>query len=79
MGILDQTLDTLPSLEAKNWPLPLLTGVSGGHDLDLRRMAADGVTLLGHLQSVAGNTLSSRLISKRPWRGRMCGLLTSKN
>ena len=57
MGILDQTLDTLPSLEAKNWPLPLLTGVSGGHDLDLRRMAADGVTLLGHLQSVAGNTL----------------------
>jgi putative flavoprotein involved in K+ transport len=57
MGMLDQTLDTLPSLEAKNWPLPLLTGVNGGHDLDLRRMAAGGVTLLGHLQSVAGNTL----------------------
>jgi putative flavoprotein involved in K+ transport len=57
MGILDQTLDTLPSPEAKNWPLPLLTGVNGGHDLDLRRMAHGGVTLLGHLQSVAGNTL----------------------
>jgi putative flavoprotein involved in K+ transport len=57
MGILDQTLDRLPSPEAKNWPLPLLTGVNGGHDLDLRRMAAEGVTLLGHLQSVTGNTL----------------------
>ena len=57
MGILDQTVDTLPSPEAKNWPLPLLTGVNGGHDLDLCRMAAAGVTLLGHLQSVSGNTL----------------------
>ncbi len=50
-------MDMLPSLEAKNWPLPLLTGVNGGHDLDLRRMAADGVTLLGHLQSVSGTRL----------------------
>ena len=47
----------LPSPEAKNWPLPLLTGVNGGHDLDLLRMAVGGVTLLGHLQSVSGNTL----------------------
>jgi putative flavoprotein involved in K+ transport len=32
-------------------PLPprLLTGVGGGHDLDLRRLAADGVTLLGRV------------------------------
>jgi len=57
IGVLDQTVDMLPSPEAKNWPLPLLTGVNGGHDLDLRRMAAGGLTLLGHLQSVAGNTL----------------------
>jgi putative flavoprotein involved in K+ transport len=57
IGVLDQTVDMLPSPEAKNWPLPLLTGVSGGHDLDLRRMSAGGLTLLGHLQSVAGNTL----------------------
>ncbi len=57
IGVLDQTVDMLPSLEAKNWPLPLLTGVNGGHDLDLRRMAADGVTLLGHLQSVSGTRL----------------------
>jgi putative flavoprotein involved in K+ transport len=54
MGILDQTVDTLPSPEAKNWPLPLLTPANGGHDVDLRRMAADGVTLLGRLQSLSG-------------------------
>ena len=57
IGVLDQTVDMLPSPEAKNWPLPLLTGVNGGHDLDLLRMAVGGVTLLGHLQSVSGNTL----------------------
>jgi putative flavoprotein involved in K+ transport len=57
LGLFEQTLDTLPSPEAKNWPLPLLTGVNGGHDLDLRRMTDGGLTLLGHLQSVAGRTL----------------------
>lgn len=57
MGLFDQRVDTLPSVEAKNWPLPLLTGVNGGYDLDLRRMAAGGATLLGHLRSVAGTTL----------------------
>jgi putative flavoprotein involved in K+ transport len=29
---------------------PALTGVGGGHDLDLREMAADGMTLLGRLR-----------------------------
>ena len=57
MGLFDQRADSLPSVEAKNWPLPLLTGVKGGYDLDLRRMAAGGATLLGHLRSVSGNTL----------------------
>jgi putative flavoprotein involved in K+ transport len=28
---------------------PLITGVRGGHDLDLRRLAVDGVTLLGRV------------------------------
>ena len=58
IGVLDQTVDMLPSPEAKNWPLPLLTGVNGGHDLDLRCMAFGGVTLLGHLRFVTGNTLT---------------------
>ena len=29
----------------------LLTGVDGGHDMDLRQLAHDGATLLGHLRS----------------------------
>jgi len=57
MGIMDQTVDRLPSPEAKNWPSPLLTPANGGHDVDLRRMAAGGVTLLGRLQSVSGTRL----------------------
>ena len=52
MGGWDRTVDMLPSPEAKNWPVPLLTGFGGGHDVDLRRMAADGICLLGHLQSL---------------------------
>jgi putative flavoprotein involved in K+ transport len=55
MGVWEQTLDMLPSPQAKNDPLPLLTPANGGHDIDLRRMAADGVTLLGHLQAIMGS------------------------
>jgi putative flavoprotein involved in K+ transport len=57
MGVWDQTVDNLPSPQAKNDPVPLLTPANGGHDVDLRRMAADGVTLLGRLQAVSGSTL----------------------
>jgi len=58
MGRLDTTVDMLPSPAAKNAPLPLYTGVKGGYDIDLRRMAADGVTLLGYLRGVSDGKLS---------------------
>lgn len=58
MGVWDQTVDMLPSPQAKNDPLPLLTPANGGHDVDLRRMAGDGVTLLGHLKAVSGTRLT---------------------
>ena len=58
MGRLDTTLDMLPSPAAKNAPLPLFTAVKGGYDIDLRRMAADGVTLLGYLRGVSDGKLS---------------------
>ncbi len=58
MGRLDTTLDMLPSPAAKNAPLPLFTGVKGGYDIDLRRMAADGITLLGHLRGISDGKLS---------------------
>jgi putative flavoprotein involved in K+ transport len=38
-------------------PGAVQTGAGGGHDLDLRKMAADGVTLLGHIRGVDGSAL----------------------
>jgi putative flavoprotein involved in K+ transport len=58
MGGWDRTVDSLPSPTLKNAPLPVLTGFNGGHDVDFSRMAADGIILLGHLQSVRGAQLS---------------------
>jgi putative flavoprotein involved in K+ transport len=55
MGTWEHTVDMLPSPQAKNDPVPLLTPVNGGHDVDLRRMAAYGVTLLGRLHAMTGS------------------------
>jgi putative flavoprotein involved in K+ transport len=52
IGALDQTLDERP--DARERPNPLVTGVGGGHDIDLRDYAAAGVTLLGRLVDVSG-------------------------
>jgi putative flavoprotein involved in K+ transport len=57
MGVWEQRVDMLPSPQSKNDPVPLLTPANGGHDVDLRRMAADGVILLGRLQAVSGSRL----------------------
>jgi putative flavoprotein involved in K+ transport len=38
-------------------PTVLVTGVGGGHDVDLRALAARGVVLLGRLTGVSGDTL----------------------
>jgi putative flavoprotein involved in K+ transport len=37
--------------------LPLITGAYGGHTVDLRQYAADGVTLLGHLSGASKGVL----------------------
>ena len=55
MGALDQTLEERP--EARERPNPLVTGVGGGHEIDLRRYAERGVTLLGHLEGIEGPCL----------------------
>jgi putative flavoprotein involved in K+ transport len=49
MGALDRTVDTLPADDAHS---PLLTGVRGGQDLDLRDIERRGVTLLGSLRDI---------------------------
>ena len=55
LGALDQTLEERP--EARERPNPLVTGVGGGHDIDLRRYRDEGVVLLGRLLEVAGSRL----------------------
>jgi len=55
MGALDQTLEERP--EARARPNPLVTGVGGGHDIDLRDYAARGVRLLGRVEAVEGTRL----------------------
>ena len=55
MGRFDTTVDSLPG---RRIPPPLLlTGVNGGHDVDLRRFAADGVVLLGRYKGGADGKL----------------------
>lgn len=44
LGEFDVTADNRPLKRGAR----LLTGVDGGHDMDLRRLAHDGATLLGH-------------------------------
>jgi len=55
MGALDQTLEERP--EARARPNPLVTGVGGGHEIDLRDYAAAGATLLGHVRAADGSRL----------------------
>ena len=38
-------------------PLPLITGAYGGHTLDFRHLAAQGLTLLGHVENIAGTVV----------------------
>jgi putative flavoprotein involved in K+ transport len=55
MGALDQTLDERP--DARERPNPLVTGVGGGHEINLRFYAARGVVLLGHVEAIEGSRL----------------------
>jgi putative flavoprotein involved in K+ transport len=52
-GASDTTVGSLPP-DAR---APLLTGVNGGQDADLRRLARDGVTLVGSLRDIHGGRL----------------------
>src|SRR5512143_400723 len=47
LGTLDQTAEATP--EAMRTPPPLVTGVRGGYDVDIRRYPALGMILTGHL------------------------------
>ena len=55
MGGYDRTLDQLPSPAARFTCHPDLSGKDGGHEINLRQLAREGVILLGRLQEVQGS------------------------
>jgi putative flavoprotein involved in K+ transport len=55
LGMLDETAAEVPP--ERRLPPPLVTGVHGGYDVDLRQSAARGLSLLGHLQGSDGNRM----------------------
>jgi putative flavoprotein involved in K+ transport len=55
MGMFERRRADSPSTSA---PGPLLTGVNGGYDADVRALASKGIVLLGRLKAVAGARLA---------------------
>ncbi|MGZ6639550.1 MAG: NAD(P)-binding domain-containing protein [Solirubrobacteraceae bacterium] len=56
LGRFDQTIDTFPD---RRWPPSVVvTGVNGGYDVDVRRMAADGVVVVGRVVGASGGTVA---------------------
>ena len=57
MGRFAQTIDTFPGRE---WPpSTVVTGVSGGYDVNVRSMAAEGIRVLGRVIGVSDGTLTA--------------------
>jgi putative flavoprotein involved in K+ transport len=57
LGFFDKTLDQLPSPTAKFACNPHVSGNHGGHDINLRQFASQGMILLGHVQAVQGKQI----------------------
>jgi putative flavoprotein involved in K+ transport len=58
LGFFDLTPEQLPPGMGKFDGIPHLTGVNGGHTMNLHQLAKDGVNLLGHLTSAKGNVIN---------------------
>jgi putative flavoprotein involved in K+ transport len=57
VGVPFPTVDKLPDPRARHAANPQLTGHGGGHDVDLRQLAAAGLTLLGRPTAIVGERL----------------------
>jgi putative flavoprotein involved in K+ transport len=56
LGRFDQTIDAFPD---RRWPpSTVITGVNGGYDVDVRRMAADGVIVVGRVVGASEGTVA---------------------
>jgi putative flavoprotein involved in K+ transport len=87
LGALD-TLAGNAAPDIRNTPPPLLSGVAGGHDLNLRRMSERGATFLGRLlggqdgrlrfSDDVGETLRASAAGYRGFRDRVDQLVTDR-
>jgi putative flavoprotein involved in K+ transport len=57
VGVGLPTVDQLPDLRMRSAANPQLSGHGGGHDVNLRRMAMDGIVLIGRISRVRGRRL----------------------
>jgi putative flavoprotein involved in K+ transport len=55
LQIWDRPVEQFP--EVKDERFPLVTGVGGGRDIDLRRLRADGVKMLGRLRGISAGRI----------------------
>lgn len=56
MGRFEQTIDSFPG---RQWPPGIVvTGVSGGYDVNVRRLAADGVRVIGRILDASDRRLA---------------------
>ncbi len=56
-GFFDSTLDQLPAPNARFACNPHVSGNYGGHDINLREFARQGIILLGHVQAAQGKQI----------------------
>ncbi len=56
-GVPFPTVNNLPDPRLRSAGNPHLSGHRGGHEVNLRQLAADGMTLLGRVERVAGHRL----------------------
>ncbi len=56
-GFFDRTVDQLPSPHAKLACNPHVSGNQGGHDINLRQLARQGMILLGRVQAAQGKQI----------------------
>jgi putative flavoprotein involved in K+ transport len=77
MGGYDRTVDSLLSPAARFACHPDLSGKDGGHEINLRQLASEGVVLLGRLQEVQGShaVLASDLEENLAWADAQAELL----
>ncbi len=57
MGFYDRSAESFDESE-RSAPIPIVTGVRGGHTLSLHQLARDGAVLLGHLRDASRTKVS---------------------